>query len=224
MLISGIRLRVFACAVAVLSIAGLANAALIISGTHTDHPVTTGSLGDVRMQIELSASGGLATMTFTNVSVWPEESVVFKRIVVDTLDDDTGNAVLWNGTILTNTPDVSYTLQPYIVLPGYNPLITDGSSMVQFEADPSPPQKGLGPGEFLQVQFDTSLPDGADIDDYLAFFNGGADTAAYTIGFHAISADVVDGESLSGAPEPATLGLLGFGAVIMALRRRKTSV
>ena len=207
-----------------LAVAGHAKGGLIVYGSHTDEAlIPGGSLGDVRLFVELSASGGEAMMTFTNVSIAPETSAVFKRIVLDTVDDDSNQPVLWNGVVLTNTVDVSYSLEPYIVLPGYNPPIPDDLSMIQLEADPGPPVKGIGPGEVLHVQFDTSLSDGADIFSYLAFFDGGDDTAAYSIGMHAISATVLDGESLGGVyiPEPATLSLLALGAMAFLRRRRR---
>jgi len=254
-------------AAVVFSLTGYSNADLIVHGSHADYPVIPGgSLDDVRLQVELSVNGGLATMTFTNVSVAPEQSAVFKLIVIDTLDDDTGEAVLWDGSVLSNCPkvrdrlhrpqfmgplhepktqqlggrkkshnrwgsnvltdtsDVSYSLEPYNVLPGYNPDILDGESMVQLQANPPAPKKGIAPGEMLQVQFNTSLPGGSDIDDYLAFFNGGDDTAPFAIGFQAINADVVEGESVSGVnlPEPSLLALLSTGGLILLARRQRT--
>jgi len=228
MLSSALKAGICACALAVFSLAGHANADVIIFGTHTDHPLVPGAdLMNVALSVDLSASGGVATMTFTNVSTAPELSAAFKLIVIDTLDDDTATAILWDGSILTTPPGVAYSLEPYNVLPGYNPVITDGGSMVQLQADPAPPKEGIGPGETLQVQFSTSLPDGADIFSYFAAFDGGDDTGAYSLGFHAISADVVDGESLSGVititevPEPAALSLMLVGGAVMLARRRR---
>ena len=202
-----------------------ARAGVTIYGTQTDHPIVPGSdLTDVRMDVDLLVAGGVATMTFTNASIWPELSAVFKEIVVDTYDDDeTDGAVLWDPVILTNTPSVSYSWGDSNGLPGYETLTSDGVFLVEFQADAPPVQNGIGPGEVFQVQFDTSLADGSDIFDYLAFFNGGEDTANYTLGFHAISADVVDGQSLTGVyevPEPATV-LAGALGLLVLLRWRK---
>jgi hypothetical protein len=201
-------------------------AGIVIYGTQTDHPIVPGGdLTDVRMDVDLLVSGGVATMTFTNVSIWPELSAVFKEIVVDTYDDDldTGGAVLWNPVILTATPNVSYSFGDSNGLPGYQAMTNDSMFLLEFQADAPAVQHGIGPGEVFQVQFDTSLADGSDIYDYLAFFDGGEDTANYTIGFHAISADTVDGQSLSGiyeVPEPATI-MIGALGLLVALRLRK---
>jgi hypothetical protein len=200
-------------------------AGITIYGTQTDHPIVPGSdLTDVQMKVDLLVSGGVATMTFTNVSIWPELSAVFKEIVVDGYDDDEADgAVLWNPVIVTSTPYVSYSWGDSNGLPGYQAVTNDGVFLIEFQADAPPVQMGIGPGEVFQVQFGTALADGADIFDYLAFFGGGEDTADYALGFHAISADVVNGESLSGVyevPEPATV-LVGALGLLVFVRRRK---
>ena len=202
----------FACASALfLAIAGLSQGDLIIYGTRADYtPISGGSLSDVRLAVRLDVVGSTAVMTFTNVSVAPEYSVSFKLITIDQIDDDTGLAVLSNATILTSSTSVSYSLGSYSNLPGYTTEITDEASIVVLTANSSAPTSGINPGEILQVRFDTILSEGSDIYDYLGFFNGGNDTAAYTIAFHAISSDIIDGESLGGAyvPEPVTISLL----------------
>lgn len=200
-------------------------AGITVYGTHADHPIVPGGdLTDVRMEVDLTVSSGQATMTFTNVSIWPELSAVFQEIVVDTHDDDldVGGAVLWNPVILTDTAFVSYSMGNSNGLPGYQSVTNDAVFLLEFQADAPPVQKGIGPGEYLQVQFDTILADGSDIYDYLAFLNGGEDTAAYSIGFHAISADIVDGQSLSGihVPEPSMIAVGALGLLVV-LRMRK---
>lgn len=206
-----------------LAIAGLAQGDLIIYGSRADYtPVPGADLSNVRLAVRLDVVGSTAIMTFTNVSVAPEYSVSFKLITIDTIDDDTGLAVLSNATILTDTKSISYSLDSYSNLPGYNAEITDGASIVVLVANPPPSKDGMNPDEILQVQFDTILPAGSDIYDYLGFFNGGNDTAEYTIAFHAISSDIIDGESLGGAyvPEPITISLLLVGGVALLRKRR----
>jgi hypothetical protein len=203
-------------------------AGLVIYGTHADHPVVPGGdISDVRMTVDLSIVGGVATITFTNTSVLPETSAVIDEIVIDLYDDDlvTGGDVLWDPVILTDTAEVRFSMGDSNGLPGYGPMTSDTPPLLEFGADPPPSTRGLDIGESLVVQFDTALPDGPDrIDDYLAWFDGGSDTASYSIGFHAISASTLDGESLSGTyevPEPGTLLAIGFGVLLLARRVRR---
>ncbi len=221
MLARNVVLTVFVCSV-LLCIPSIANATLIISATHAADPLSPGSsLDDVRMAVDLSVIGGTATMTFTNVSVPPEFSAIFKTIVVDLKDDDTDQAVLWSPIVRNDLSDGIYSVGPFNVLPGYEPYITDGASMIELNAVDPAPSNGITPsGNKLVVEFATSLADGSDIFDYLAFFNGGADTEAYSLGFHAISTDtIVNDGSLTGVPEPASLALLVFGVPILIRRK-----
>jgi hypothetical protein len=203
-------------------VAAPAHADYIILGTHTDDHIQAGrSLEDVRLSVGLSVNNGLATMTLTNVSV-ASETAVFKEIVIDGYDDDTHTAILWNAVVLTDTHDVSYSVSSHPNgLPGYQAQTSD--ALIELQAKSSPIKYGIGPGEVLQVRFNTSLVNGSTIQDYFNAFGGGNDTAAYSIGFHAISAQAVCGGSLSGVavPEPATLGMLVFGGLAILGRRAK---
>ncbi len=211
--------------VVVLSLGSPLHADLLVVGGNTDHPIVPGmSLDDVRMTVELEASAGVATVTFTNASIGGETGAVFKEIVLDTYDDDTSTAFLWNPVVLTDTKKVGYTVGASNGLPGYHAQTTDPFPLIEFQAKPSPVKRGLGVGEQLQVQFSTNLADGSNIDDFLAAFGGGSDTAAFVAGFHAISADVVNGQSLSGmteVPEPGALALLAIGGSLSLVRRRR---
>jgi hypothetical protein len=205
-------------------LAGTAHADYIIFGTHADDDIQAGrSLADVRMSVDLSVANGLATMTFTNVSL-ASETAVFKEIVIDGLDDDTGTAILWDPVVLTDTDAVSYSVSSHPNgLPGYQNETGDAVPLIELQAKSSPVRYGIGVGEVLQVRFNTSLPDESTIQDYLNAFGGGNDVGHYSIGFHAISAEVVDGGSLSGValPEPATLGMLAFGGLVILGRKYK---
>ncbi len=200
-----------------------AQASIVIPANHSSDPVSAGSsLDDVRLEVDLSVDGGIATMTFSNASVSPENSAVFKMITVDLIDSDTDQAILWDPVIRDDLSDGSYTWGSYNTLPGFNPMITDGESMIELNAANPAPQNGLLPGESLVVEFSTYLADGAGIADYLSAFGGGDDTSNYSLGFHAISTDTIENDgSLSGArvPEPATLGLLATGAIALIRRR-----
>ncbi len=201
-----------------------AQGAIVIPANHTSDPVSAGSsLDDVRLEVDLSVEAGLATMTFSNASISPETSAVFKMIVVDLVDSDTDQAILWDPVIRDDLSDGAYILGSYITLPGFNPMITDGESMIALNAVSPAPDNGLSPGESLVVEFATSLADGTDIGDYLAAFGAGDDTASYSIGFHGISTDTIENDgSLSGAnvPEPASIALLVTGAIGLIRRRR----
>lgn len=210
-------------------LAGSAHADYIVLGTHADDNIQPGrSLEDVRMSVDLSVADGMATMTFTNVSV-PSETAVFKEIVIDGYDDDTDTAILWNPEVLTETNEVDYSASKNSNgLPGYQTQTSDPMPLIELQAKSSPVKYGLGVGEVLQVRFNTSLANGATILHYFDALDDGDDTAAYSIGFHAISAQVVNGGSLSGTvpgnnevPEPATLGMLALGGLAVLGRKAK---
>ena len=221
-----LRLALSSCAIAMLAVfvCSPAHASVVVPANHASEPLAPGaSLDDVRMEVEMSVTGGTATMTFTNASVAPEASAVFKTIFLDLTDNDTDTAILWDPVIRSDLSDGSYQVGAYNVLPGFNPPIVDGSSMIELNADNPAPHKGLAPGGSLVVEFDTSLADGSDIDDYLGAFNGGLDTQAYSLGFHAISTDTIEGDgslSASHIPEPNVICFIAAGSLTLLRRRR----
>lgn len=213
---------------AVMSVVGSANADFIVYGTHTDHDLAIGAaLDDIRLLVELEVDDGIATMTFENDSNGFESSAIFKEIVLDTYDNDTGTAILWN-PVIVESPG-SFKVKDSNGLPGYNPVTKESPKLLEFYGKTSGKNgcRGLEIGDTLAVQFRTSLADGSDINDYFNAFSDGCDTAAYSIGFHAISADIVNGQSLSGivtnsqVPEPATMALLAGGGITLLLRRKR---
>jgi hypothetical protein len=206
-----------------------AEVSLTVYGTQTTNTVVSGGdLTDVRMAVELMVNSGVATMTFTNTSIGPgdgglETSAVLSEIVVDLYDNDTATAILWNVGLPADTPTVAFTAGDSNGLPGYHSVTTETPPLLELQAKPAPPTYGLGPGESLAITFDTILPDGSNILDYLDAFGGGSDGPDYAIGFHAISASTVGGTSLSGisVPEPATIGLVALSGLLLVRPRRR---
>ena len=77
----------------------------------------------------------------------------------------------------------------------------------------APPHKGIdNPGEWLKVTFD--LINGGTLEDVIEELHDGT----LRVGIHVIA--FPDDSSESAIPEPATIGLLGLGALVL-LRKRK---
>ena len=215
-------------AVLILAIPGLSRGDLIVYGQHSDYtPISGSSLTDVRLSVTLSVTGQTAYMTFANVSISPEASAVFKEIVVDGFDENRLAVILWNPRVVGGSSGVNYNVGLSNGLPGY-PQTHQLIPLIELDAKSSPVKNGLAPGEWMQVQFDTSLAGGSTIQDYLAAFGGGSYAGNYTLGFHAISAAIVNGQSLSGmntgdidVPEPACAAALGLGGLVLLIRRRR---
>jgi len=208
----------------VLCVAGAARGGIIVPACHSDYtPIPGAALGDVRLSVDLSVEGGIATFTFSNISTGLEDSVVFKEIVIDTIDNDTDTAILWNAQIAGASAGVSYSIDQSNGLPGFNSLTNEDPALVELQAKN---KKAMEIGQYLQVSFMTSLADGSGVEDYFAAFGAGDDTGIGSIGFHGISASIINGQSLSGVnmsapvPEPALAGLLAAGGVALVLRRR----
>ena len=181
-----------------------------------------GGLVELQMTVDLTVANGIAMMTFTNTSAGQAAKSVINEIVVDTWDDDTGLAILTDPVLPAGTKEVAFKLAVSNGLPGYQSETTDGVPLIELRTATPKPVKGLSVGESLTVAFGTSLADGSTVGDYLAAFGGGEDTAAYSIGFHALRAGGTAPSPSSGVivPEPATLAILA-GGVLLALLQRK---
>ncbi len=210
-----------------------AAASIIVAGSTSAYmPVEGAELSDVRLTVDLSVDAAGATMTFTNTSIAPERTAVFKEFVVDTYNDATHTAIFTNARILDASSGVDFGFDEFNGLPGYSDSLKDDMGMMSLRAWSPPTKKGLGIGDRLRLRFDTILPMGSTIEDYLAQFRSESDRADSAIGFHAISSTIVNGQSLTGmdviyyptppaVPEPGTLVVLAAGAGMLVLRRRR---
>lgn len=207
-------------AIAIVACACAAQAAMIIPANHNDHALLPGaSLSDVKMSVGLSVNDGWATFTFANASDGAETSARLHEIVIDGWDNDSFKLILWDPRIVDSSDGVRFDDGWSNGLPGFNQLTKETPALYEFNAKN---KDALGIGDYLTVAFRTTLPDGSDLDDYFAPFGGGCDQATGSIGFHAISVAVVDGQSVSGVvvPEPALAALLVVGGAAILLRRR----
>jgi hypothetical protein len=103
-------------------------------------------------------------------------------------------------------------------LPSGENLNPDFEATVSFNlgAASPPPKKGVNPGEEVSILFD--LIGGQDFDDVInAIFDG-----SLRIGMHVISIhEDQNSESFVNTPEPATLGFLALGSLVILLRKRR---
>lgn len=109
-------------------------------------------------------------------------------------------------------------------LPGGGSLSTPFATTSGFGADanPPPPANGVGPGEALGIIF--SLASGSTWSDVINAMG----TGSLRIGLHVQSIGTTGGSegfinTPHPIPEPATLGLVGAGLLLVGWRKRKTS-
>ncbi|HXG34562.1 MAG TPA: PEP-CTERM sorting domain-containing protein, partial [Bryobacteraceae bacterium] len=109
-------------------------------------------------------------------------------------------------------------------LPGGGNLSPPFATTAGFGADanPPPPGNGVGPGEALGIIF--SLASGSTWSDVINAMG----TGSLRIGLHVQSIGTTGGSegfinTPNPIPEPATLGLVGAGLLLLGWRRRKTS-
>jgi len=156
--------------------------------------------------MDVSNGGAIAEFTFYN------DSTVQSSITNIYFDDGT----LLGATMgILNGPGTLFTEDGPTNIPGGNMIGFDADREFNIGADPPPPVNGvnnIGTGEWVTVQF---LLVGGTLDDVLNELNSGA----LRVGIHV--QDFTDGtsESAVNVPEPATMILLGLGALVLRKRR-----
>lgn len=171
------------------------------------------NFGDPALDLSVDVYNGDATVSFEfhNNSISPLVDLAITDIYFD------------NGTLLaisgvTNGPGVSFTeLAIPEELPGANILVPPFETTDQFsaDADPPPPHYGVEPGEWVIIHFD--LQEGGTLQHVLDELSDGT----LRIGIHIQSLPGGSSESAVNVPEPATICLLGLGALAL-LRKRRT--
>jgi hypothetical protein len=195
--------------IAMLGIFALASGiASADAATYTFQNITNNNAGDAAIgeaQFLLDvtdAGGGLAQFVISNSG---PDAVSIANIYVD------GDA-LQSISSITNGPGVDFSI-------GGSPPVLPGGNAVSFGVDlrakaASPaPSNGINPGESLTMLF--AIAAGKDFSDVIGAINNDD----LRVGVHAIAYGSGGSESFVTVPEPATVGLLAFGAISM-LRRR----
>lgn len=130
-------------------------------------------------------------------------------------------------SIFDSPDDVDFGTDPSPSnLPSGNSVDPDFETTVAFSigAASPPPQKGVNPGEEVSILFD--LIDGQGFQDVIdAIFDGSLRIGLHVISIHpelSCNEDcIANSESFVNTPEPATLGLLALGSLVILLRKRQ---
>ena len=162
----------------------------------------------LNLYVELTGRAATVDFGFHNDSL--VDSSIARIYVEDTF-------LLGDGTIIEG-PGTSFTEQATPAnIPGGQMLIppVKRTSTFSIAAAPQPAHAGINPGEFVKVTFD--LSNNATFADVAGALNGGD----FRIGVHIIALPDGSSESAVNIPEPATLLLIGFGAVMVRRSRKR---
>ena len=170
------------------------------------------NFGDPALDLTVDIYNGGPTVNFEfhNNSVSPLVDVAITSIYFD------------DGTLLgisgvTNGPGVAFTeLANPEELPGANFLVPPFETTAEFSAgaDPPPPHYGVEPGEWVIIHFD--LQGGGTLQHVLDELSDGS----LRIGMRLQAFPGTSSESAVNVPEPATICLLGLGALALLRKRR----
>lgn len=190
---------------------GLSGATIKTYGFYciTNNDPVCAAIGEAQLFVDVSDEyANQVLFNFRNIG--PNECSISEIY----FDDSILSAI---ATIINDPPKVEFVQWASPPeLPGANLVVPPFETTVGFlaEAEPPPAKKGVNPGEQVGILFDIEV--GADYQEAIDALNNGS----LRIGIHVIGFAQGCSEAFVNIPEPATIALIGFGA-LAALRRRK---
>lgn len=178
----------------------------------TDNNSTNAATGEAQLSVIVSNGGNQVTFTFLN------DALGLPCVISEIYFDD--GTLLEIDHIVDNPPDVDFQHDKVTPkqMPGWNLVNPEFVAIESFSLEPEnpSPEHGVGPGEQVQVVF--NLKGDGTVQDVLDELANGS----LRIGMHVIAFGNCDGsESFVNTPEPTTIALLGFGALLLIRKRRK---
>ena len=167
---------------------------------------------NLNLYVEVYNGAGTASFKFHNQS----NSTFLPGVSITDVYFDDGTLLDINS--IENGAGVSFTpIATPGELPGANLLVPPFVTTGQFSSDsnPPPPKNGVEPGEWVTIKFD--LMGGGTLADVIDELNDGT----LRVGIHIQSFPDKSSESAVNVPEPATVALLGIGALFMLKRKRR---
>jgi len=165
---------------------------------------------DLDLYVEVSDGEDQAVFTFYN------ESLINSSITTIYFDGGSllgiADIIGWTGTSFSQSATPSN-------LPGGKPLESSFVTTAGFSigSDAPRPHSGVNPCEWVQITFD--LINGGSFQSVIDEL----DTGVLRIGVHLIALPDGSSESAIAVPEPATIALLGLGALALLRKRRVTT-
>lgn len=161
---------------------------------------------DLNLYIEVSnPAAGQVDFTFYNQSLVNSciAEIYFEdNQLLDLAGITTGPGTLFSLSAAPRNLPSSHTLDPLFVT----------TEELSFDSEPAPLQNGINLGEWVRITFDINGGIFAVVIDQL-------NTATIRIGAHVIALPDGSSESAINVPEPATICLLGLGALALLTKR-----